>query len=268
MSDLFRPATAAVLTAALALSACAALPGNPPQTAAAAQAGTGSVPADENGQISYIKGFDAGMLLADEYKEWQNGAFAVDIRALMQGFRDALEGKKSPFSNRHAERLYDALDEKIEIFIKEYARMMLEKGRKFLAENSKKPGITTTASGLQYEVKKAGSGSKIAYGDFFTLAFTVSLPDGTVVDDTFAAGGMQIGHFEKGLTLDDWAESLQQMQKGGEYRLYVPAGLVPAELGVGTASGKVPPTSVLVYDIKVVDLEKAPVRKAAARKKK
>ena len=63
-----------------------------------------------------------------------------------------------------------------------------KKGEEFLAENVKKPGVKTTASGLQYVVLKEGTGKKPKLEDNVHCHYHGTLIDGTVFDSSVDRG--------------------------------------------------------------------------------
>ena len=122
----------------------------------------------------------------------------------------------------------------------------------FLAANGKRSGVVTTASGLQYEVLKAGKGTRPTGGDLTLITYTGKLVSGEVFDSSAKNGGpvpMPVAGVIPG-----FSEALQLMPKNSEYRFWIP----PA-LGYGERSaGPIPPNSVLVFDVGLVDFQPMP----------
>ncbi len=126
------------------------------------------------------------------------------------------------------------------------AQENLAKGAAFLAEKEKEAGVVKTESGLLYKVVKAGKGEKVQENQRAKVAYKGSLIDGTQFDSNENAS------FSPRSVVPGFGEGLQLMQKGGEYILYI-----PAELGYGVrgAGDKVPANSVLVFEVKVLDIQ-------------
>ncbi len=126
------------------------------------------------------------------------------------------------------------------------AQENLAKGVAFLAEKEKEAGVVKTESGLLYKVVKAGKGEKVQENQRAKVAYKGSLIDGTQFDANESAS------FSPRSVVPGFGEGLQLMQKGGEYILYI-----PAELGYGVrgAGDKVPANSVLVFEVKVLDIQ-------------
>lgn len=122
-----------------------------------------------------------------------------------------------------------------------------EVNRQWLATNGKQDGITTTASGLQYQVKKEGDGKSPTINDIVSVKYTGKLIDGTVFDSTEKNGGMP-AIFPLAGVIKGWQEGLQLMKEGSEYTLFLPAALAYGEQSVGG----IPANSTLVFDVELV----------------
>ncbi len=120
-----------------------------------------------------------------------------------------------------------------------------EKEEKFLASNAKKAGITTTASGLQYEIIEAGSDVKPSEADTVWVHYKGALTDGEVFDEV-AADAEPIS-FTLDKVVAGWREGLQLIGEGGKIKLYVPSAIGYGEQG----SGVIPPYSTLVFDVEL-----------------
>lgn len=124
-------------------------------------------------------------------------------------------------------------------------------GDAFLAENGKKDGIVTTASGLQYEVIKKGKGAKPTTADKVKVHYHGSLLDGTVFDSSVDRGE-PISFAVTGV-IKGWTEALQLMPVGSKYKLYI-----PGELAYGTrgSAPKIGPMQLLVFEVELLAIEK------------
>ncbi len=114
----------------------------------------------------------------------------------------------------------------------------------FLACNADKDGIVKTASGLQYKVLKPGEGPSPTATDTALVKYEGRLRDGSVFDANEQTP-MPVGGVVPG-----FSEALQLMQKGGEYRIWI-----PSELGYGEQSPgpELPANSVLIFDVSLLD---------------
>lgn len=120
-------------------------------------------------------------------------------------------------------------------------------GEAFLAENAKKDGVKTTASGLQYQILKAGDGRQPSASDSVTVDYKGSLIDGTEFDS-----GQGISFPLNGV-IPGWTEGLQLMREGGKYRFFIPSALAYGESG---AARVIPPNAVLVFDVDLVTVNR------------
>lgn len=114
----------------------------------------------------------------------------------------------------------------------------------FLANNADEEGVITTDSGLQYKVLKPGEGPSPIATDTALVKYEGSLRDGTVFDANEQTP-MPVGAVVPG-----FSEALQLMQKGGEYRIWI-----PSELGYGeqSPSPALPANSILIFDVTLID---------------
>ena len=120
-------------------------------------------------------------------------------------------------------------------------------GKDFLAQNAKKPGIVTTASGLQYQVISEGTGEKPAATDKVVVNYR-----GTFISGDEFDSGKGIG-FPLNRVIAGWTEGLQLMKEGAKYRLFVPSDLAYGERGAG---GLIPPNTALIFDVELVKVQK------------
>ena len=108
----------------------------------------------------------------------------------------------------------------------------LAAAKKVLEEYGKKEGVTTTESGLQYEVLKEGDGDKPSSTDKVEVHYHGTLPDGTVFDSSVERG--QKISFPLNGVIKGWTEGLQLMQVGAKYRF--PHPLRPCLWGTGIST--------------------------------
>ncbi|MCU0355778.1 MAG: FKBP-type peptidyl-prolyl cis-trans isomerase, partial [Cytophagales bacterium] len=95
----------------------------------------------------------------------------------------------------------------------------------FLADNKTKPGVKTTASGLQYQVIKEGNGTKPAATDTVQVHYTGTLTSGKKFDSSFDHPGARPAEFTLNGVIPGWTEGLQLMSEGAKYKLFIPPNL-------------------------------------------
>jgi FKBP-type peptidyl-prolyl cis-trans isomerase len=120
----------------------------------------------------------------------------------------------------------------------------------FMAENKARNAVRTTASGLQIETKKEGTGVTPGPNDMVLVEYEGRLLDGTVFDSSAKQGGP--APLPVSGVIPGWTEALLTMKKGGSYRLWIPPELAYGPQGAG--NGVIPPNSVLDFDVTLVDV--------------
>lgn len=259
------------------LSACILAACNPPPasnaasgTAAAASSSASSSSASapaglesDTKQISYVLGSQFGKQL----QEVKDSGGELDIKVLLEAVQDRFDGKEPKIKDEQAPEVMQKFIKKMEEATAKKAEENLEKGEKFLAENKDKAGVKTTESGLQYKVIKEGTGDSPVMGDGVMVEYTGKLIDGTEFDSTKQHGGEP---FPVPLAKDNgliagWNEALQLMKEGGEYTIYIPSKLA---YGKDSPTPKIPANSVLVFDMKIVQVEKGAAKAGAGSKAK
>jgi FKBP-type peptidyl-prolyl cis-trans isomerase len=124
-------------------------------------------------------------------------------------------------------------------------------GIAFLAENAKKANVVTTASGLQYEVITAGTGSVSPKAtDTVTVHYKGTTIDGAEFDSSYSRG--EPASFPLNRVIAGWTEGLQLMTEGATYRFYIPSGLAYGEQGAGRAIG---PNATLIFDVELIKIQ-------------
>lgn len=122
-----------------------------------------------------------------------------------------------------------------------------EEGIKFLEENGKKPGVITTASGLQYEVMKSGTGISPVANEQVTVHYTGKFIDGKVFDSSVERGQpatLPVNGFNKG-----FAEALHLMKEGDKWLIVIPSDLAYGPTGAGNV---IPPNATLIFELELL----------------
>jgi FKBP-type peptidyl-prolyl cis-trans isomerase FkpA len=121
-------------------------------------------------------------------------------------------------------------------------------GAEFLATNAAKSGVTTTESGLQYEVMREGDGPKPMATDQVTIHYKGTLIDGTEFDSSYERG--EPVTFSVTGVIPGFSEALQLMPVGSQYRF-----VIPGELGYGPqGSGQIPPNATLIFEVEMIEI--------------
>ena len=203
-------------------------------------------------KYSYMIGLDIG-------NEFKRMGTEFDYAALVCGIKDrvgdrpfmlsqeTLDSVKMEFSSMMQQSPQGMAMQKQ---MQDISDKNLKAGEAFLAANKKKPGVVTTASGLQYTVIKKGSGPKPKATDKVKVHYVGSLLDGKEFDSSIGRGEPAV--FQLTGIIPGWIEALQLMNVGSKYKLFI-----PPNLGYGAGpNGPGGPNSVLVFDVELLGIEK------------
>lgn len=83
------------------------------------------------------------------------GAQSINVEDFAQAIKDVLDRKETAISHNEAREIVNKYFEELE---NKLNAENIEKGKSFLEENAKRPGVVTLPSGLQYEVITEGNG--------------------------------------------------------------------------------------------------------------
>lgn len=124
----------------------------------------------------------------------------------------------------------------------------LETGKAFLAENARNPGITTTASGLQYEILREGTGPSPKLKDTVVVNYRGKLLNGVEFDSSYLAG-REPAEFPLKRVIKGWKEGMQLMQEGAQFRFFIPSELAYGKRGSGIDIG---PNETLIFEVELL----------------
>jgi FKBP-type peptidyl-prolyl cis-trans isomerase FklB len=194
-------------------------------------------------KFSYTVGYQVGM-------DFKRKGLDLDTDAVVQAIRDAQEGKKPKLDPQQMQQAMNNYKEALAAKRKEIADTNLKLSKAFLDQNRTKKGVKVTASGLQYEVLKAGSGAKPKASDTVEVHYHGTLIDGRVFDSSVNRG--QTVSFPVGGVIKGWQEALQMMKKGAKWRV-----AIPPELAYGPAGSPpvIAPNMALVFEIELIDIK-------------
>lgn len=118
----------------------------------------------------------------------------------------------------------------------------------FLTENLKKPGVQSTASGLQYKVIKEGAGKKPSASSTVRVHYKGTLINGNEFDSSYKRN--QPAEFGLNQVIAGWTEGLQLMKEGAVYEFYIPSRLAYGE----RASASIPASSTLIFQVELIKI--------------
>lgn len=253
-----RYATAGLLAAALVFGFAACKPidkdAKKDDKAADASAGATDIAKStglktEKEQASYMIGMDMGKSLKPIKDE-------IDLETIMKAARTVMDDGKPLMTEEQAQQVGQAFGARIQAKkqaeMEAAAKKNAADGEAFLAANAKKPGVKTTASGLQYEVVTEGKGPKPKADDTVRVHYKGSLLDGTTFDSSYDRKEPAVFSLQQ--VAPGWAEGVQLMPVGSKYKLWIPAKLGYGEQG--TPGGPIPPNATLVFEVELLDIVK------------
>lgn len=124
-----------------------------------------------------------------------------------------------------------------------------KEGETFLAENKKKEGVKTTASGLQYKVITPGKGPMPKDTDTVSVNYRGTLIDGTEFDSSYKRG--EAVSFPVNGVIKGWTEALQMMKVGSKWQLFIPSNLAYGDRGAG---GQIGPNATLIFEVELLSI--------------
>lgn len=172
----------------------------------------------------------------------------VDADALIAGLRDAITGADSRMTDDEIRTAFGEIRERAQAAQRAAIAAEQERALKFLTANGARPEVTTTATGLQYEVLTAGTGAKPTTSDKVKVHYHGTLVDGTVFDSSVQRGQP----IEFGVTgvIPGWVEALQLMPTGSKWKLAIPPALGYGDNG----SGMIPGGAALIFEVELLEV--------------
>ena len=214
-------------------------------SAFAAPAGQPALTTDKD-KVSYA----IGMRMAASLEEVKGD---VDPAVLSRAITTGLSGGKMQMTIPEAQAVLTAFGKKVEARHAANQQAAAQKnqseGAAFLAANAKKPGVKTTASGLQYQVVSAGNGPKPKATDSVKVNYTGSTLDGKVFDSSAKNGGPVV--FQVNQVIPGWTEGVQLMPVGSKYVFWIPGNLGYGAKGAGNVIG---PNATLKFEVELVSI--------------
>lgn len=203
---------------------------------------------NQKDKASYAIGFDLGKNLK-KYSE------DISLEKMIQGIRDGISGQKSALTEEETRKtltefqqnlIKKELERRKEVAIKNKVEE-----EKFLAENAKKEGVVTTASGLQYKVIREGNGPKPTLEDTVKVHYRGTFINGKEFDSSYKRG--EPVTFELKNMIPGWIEALQMMKAGSKWQIFIPSSLAYGEQGAGDI---IEPNSLLIFEVELLEVVK------------
>jgi FKBP-type peptidyl-prolyl cis-trans isomerase len=207
----------------------------------------------EGDSLSYALGVNIGFSIQQQMQGFPGEKPIAEI--LIKGFTDAFKGEPEADMPIHGNQEAIAFLEKYFAKAQEKAGSEnKEAGEKFLAENLKRTGISTTESGLQYEIVVDGTGEKPLASDKVTVHYRGTLIDGTEFDSSYSRN--EPATFGVTQVIPGWTEALQLMKVGSKWKIYLPYTIAYGERGAGQ---QIKPYSALIFEVELLGIEKSDI---------
>ena len=192
-------------------------------------------------KASYGIGLSMGKNLSQE------GMDDLDSQAVALGIEDALAKKDQRLTDEELMEAFGFLQSRAQERMSALNDEAAKAGADFLAENAKRDGVTTTESGLQYEVVKKAEGAQPKVSDVVSVHYQGTLVDGSVFDSSIERG--EPVEFPVGGVIPGWVEGLQLMSVGEKYKFYIPSELA---YGAQSPTPAIPANSTLVFEVELL----------------
>lgn len=201
---------------------------------------------DEKDKVSYSIGYQVG-------GDFRQQGIDILPEMLVRGIQDAM-AEAEPLMTVEEMRT-TLIDLQHQVSQADTEKMLeegkknLEEGQAFLEKNSKKEGVVTLPSGLQYMILTPGTGVSPAASDTVEVHYRGTLIDGTEFDSSYRRG--KPAQFRVDGVIAGWTEALQLMKTGGKWRLFI-----PPELAYGSRKiGNIGPNSTLIFEVELLSVE-------------
>lgn len=210
-------------------------------------------------KASYSFGVDFASRLQQQH-------IVLETESLIQGIRDGSSGAETKLTEEEMGLARTEFLQKLreEMVAKQAAEAEanLAAGAAFLAENARKEGIVTTASGLQYQIIEPGTGATPTLDDTVSTHYRGTVIDGREFDSSYTRGTPAT--FPVKGVIKGWTEALQLMKVGAKWKLFIPADLA---YGPTARSEIITANSTLIFDIELLEIKpKEKVAEKAASK--
>ena len=212
---------------------------------------------DDKKKAAYYAGVQIGQQISNQMVKGINhevfgddSTKTISLKNFMAGFVSGVTGKKGLMTLEQANNVAQQKMQSIkaETMMKTYGPNK-KAGEKFLAENAKKPGVKTLASGVQYRVIKEGNGPIPSDTSLVKVHYEGRTIDGKVFDSSYKR--KEPITLRCNQTIKGWTDAIVRMPAGSVWEVYIPQELAYAE----RAQGEIKPFSTLIFKIELVSVE-------------
>ena len=205
-------------------------------------------PSTDLEKLSYSLGIILGERIQNDFGE-------LDPQFVLEGLKDSKDSSSwkldRPEINKAVQDAQTKVRAEQQRQVEAMSEANLKSGEAFLADNAKQDGVTVTASGLQYKVLAEGSGDSPKVTDTVKVHYKGRLISGHVFDSSIARG--EPVSFPLNGVIPGWSEGVQLMKVGSKFQFTIPSALAYGPAG----TGPIPPNSVLVFDVELLEINPA-----------
>jgi FKBP-type peptidyl-prolyl cis-trans isomerase FklB len=166
------------------------------------------------------------------------------------GIRDWFDRGESALSDEDLNPAYQAIQAKQQAKQAQQSAAQSAIADQFMTQNADRDGVTTTDSGLQYEVLESGEGNTPSLDSTVVVHYHGTFIDGSVFDSSILRG--EPATFGVTQVIPAWTEALQLMSVGDKWRVFAPPHLAYGEQGAG---GVIPPNTALIFEVHLIDIQ-------------
>lgn len=195
--------------------------------------------------------YSFGMVIGNQLLEL--GAEVINVDDFSQAIKDIFTGKNPEIDPSEAQMLVSQYIQQQEQAKRaeqeENGKKAKSEGEAFLKNNSKRAGVKTTNTGLQYEVLLEGTGKSPKATDNVKCHYEGTFINGDIFDSSIRRGEPAV--FPLNGVIRGWTEGLQLMKEGAKYRFFIPYDLA---YGANGAGASIPPYSTLIFDVELIEV--------------
>ncbi|MFT5099082.1 MAG: FKBP-type peptidyl-prolyl cis-trans isomerase [Planctomycetaceae bacterium] len=185
--------------------------------------------------IAYFFGYRFGNALLE------GGNASVDLKVVMKGLEDSI-AREEPTMSQETQALV------IQEIQTRQLGQMADTAKAFMTANRQQEGVLETSTGLQYVIVEPGEGTAPSTESEVVVHYEGRLLNNQTFDSSYQRG--EPARFKLDGVIEGWTEGLQLMKPGSKARFFI-----PPELGYGAGgTGSIPPYSVLVFDIQLLEI--------------
>jgi FKBP-type peptidyl-prolyl cis-trans isomerase len=192
--------------------------------------------------LSYAIGLNVGNSLKSQ------GLENFNYEAMNRGMRDAFSAANKPLLDEQTASM--TIQQKLQEYASKKINVQKEEGKKFLADNKTKAGITELPNGIQYKIIKQGTGIKPAVEDTIKVHYKGTTIDGNVFDDSYSRG--EPIEFPLGNLIEGWKQTLVLMPVGSKWQIFLPSDYGYGDRGAGA---NIPGGATLIFELELLDVK-------------